>query len=166
MVNNLLEVLYIISGIIILVCGIYAYKNKENKKRIGSALFWIILGFIFIFGKVIPSFVVGILLIVLALLTATKNVSLQSLKPVSDAYKEEKEKLFKNLLFIPAISIGLIAFLVAQFTKLGGLIGLGIGAMSSLILCMIITKEKASTVPYESSRMLQQMGQALYFRSY
>lgn len=158
MVNNLLEVLYIISGIIILVCGIYAYKNKENKKRIGSALFWIILGFIFIFGKVIPSFVVGIFLIVLALLTATKNVSLQSLKPVSDAYKEEKEKLFKNLLFIPAISIGLIAFLVAQFTKLGGLIGLGIGAMTSLILCIIITKEKASTVPYESSRMLQQMG--------
>ena len=45
MVNNLLEVLYIISGIIILVCGIYAYKNKENKKRIGSALFWIILGY-------------------------------------------------------------------------------------------------------------------------
>lgn len=158
MINALLEILYIISGIIIIVCGIYAYTNKENKKRIGSALFWIILGFIFIFGKFIPSFIVGILLVVLSILTLTKNVSLQSLKPVSDEYKQDKEKLFRNKLFIPAISIGIIAFLVAQFTKLGGLIGLGIGSLSSLIICLIVTKENPKNIPYESSRMLQQMG--------
>ncbi|MGL5663425.1 MAG: 5-oxoproline transporter, DUF979 family subunit, partial [Cetobacterium sp.] len=51
-----------------------------------------------------------------------------------------------------------VAFSIAQFTKLGGLIGLGIGAIVALIITMIVTKEKFDKIPYDSSRILQQMG--------
>ena len=52
----------------------------------------------------------------------------------------------------------MVAFSVAQFTNLGGLVGLGVGALVSLILTMLVTKESVKNIPYDSSRMLQQMG--------
>lgn len=50
---------------------------------------------------------------------------------------------------------------MAQFTNLGGLVGLGVGALVSLILTMLVTKRECKNIPYDSSRMLQQMEQAV-----
>lgn len=158
MINTLLEIMYIICGIILVVCGIYAFNDKENPKRIGSAIFWIIFGFIFMAGPYLNPKVVGGLLLVMGVITATKNVKVGSLKNSSDEYRMIQEEKIGNKIFVPALSIGVIAFAIAQFTPLGGLVGLGIGALSSLILTMVVTKESTKNIPYDSSRMLQQMG--------
>ena len=34
MINTLLEIMYIICGIVLVVCGIYAFNDKNNPKRI------------------------------------------------------------------------------------------------------------------------------------
>ena len=154
----ILEILYVISGIIITVCGIYTIKNKEGKNKITTALFWFILGFIYIFGKYMPSYIVGILLILLAILTLTKRVSTSALKIISDEYRKEKSEKLNNFIFIPALSIGIATLLFAKFTKFGGLISLGLGAILSLIITIIVTKEKPKYITYESSRLLQQIG--------
>lgn len=158
MINTLLEIMYVICGIILVVCGIYAFNDKENPKRIGSAIFWIIFGFIFMAGPYLNPKVVGGLLLVMGVITATKNVKVGSLKNSSDEYRMIQEEKIGNKIFVPALSIGVIAFAIAQFTPLGGLVGLGIGALSSLILTMVVTKESTKNIPYDSSRMLQQMG--------
>lgn len=158
MINTLLEIMYIICGIVLVVCGIYAFNDKNNPKRIGSAIFWIIFGIIFMAGPYMNPTLVGALLLVMGVLTATKNVKVGSLKNSSDEYRIIQEEKIGNKIFIPALSIGVVAFAVAQFTKLGGLIGLGVGALVSLILTMIVTKEHVKNIPYDSSRMLQQMG--------
>ena len=157
MINTLLEIMYIICGIVLVVCGIYAFNDKNNPKRIGSAIFWIIFGIIFMAGPYMNPTLVGALLLVMGVLTATKNVKVGSLKNSSDEYRIIQEEKIGNKIFIPALSIGVVAFAVAQFTKLGGLIGLGVGALVSLILTMIVTKEHVKNIPYDSSRMLQQM---------
>ena len=158
MVNTLLEIMYIICGIILIVCGVYALFDKENSKKLGTACFWIIFGFIFMAGPYINPVIVGVLLLIMGILTATKNVKLGSLKNSDDKYREAQEEKIGNKIFIPALSIGVVAFSIAQFTKLGGLIGLGIGALVSLLLTMLVTKENIKNIPYDSSRMLQQMG--------
>ena len=76
----------------------------------------------------------------------------------SEEFRKARAKEIGNKIFIPAISVGVGAFAVAQFTKLGGLVGLGIGALVGLILTMIVTKENPKYIPYDSTRMLQQMG--------
>ncbi len=53
------------------------------------------------------------------------------------------------------------AFAVAQFTKLGGLVGLGIGALVGLILTMVVTKENPKYIPYDPTVMLPQLLGAL-----
>lgn len=158
MVNTLLEIMYIICGLILIVCGFYASVDNANPKRLGTAAFWIIFGVIFMAGPYMNPAIVGALLLVMGVLTATKSVRLGSLQNSSEEYRIAQEEKIGNKLFIPALSIGVVAFSVAQFTKLGGLVGLGLGALVSLILTMLVTKESVKNIPYNSSRMLQQMG--------
>lgn len=157
-IKNILEFMYIVCGIVLIVSSIYSLKDKENPKRYSSALFWGIFGFLLIAGPYIKSVIVGALLLVMGVLSATKSIKLSNFVASTESFRLEQAKKIGNKIFIPAILIGVIAFSVAQFTSLGGLVGLGIGALVSLATAMIITKDNLSNVPYESSRILQQMG--------
>lgn len=158
MVNKILELMYIVCGIVLIVSGIYAFKDEKNPKRVGSGLFWILFGISFMAGPYLNKVLVGGILLVMGGLTATKNVKIGSLINSSDEFRKARAEKLGNTLFIPALSIGVIAFAVAQFTKLGGLVGLGIGALVALVLTMVVTKENPKYIPYDSTRMLQQMG--------
>lgn len=154
----LLEFMYILCGVILLVSGVYSFLDKSNPKRLGSTVFWIIFGFLFIGGPYVNPAVVGGLLLVMGVLSATKSVSLATFKTSSDEFREKQAHKIGNTLFIPAGLIGVVAFSIAQFTKLGGLIGLGIGALVALLVTMLVTKEELKNIPHDSSRILQQMG--------
>ena len=157
MINTILEMMYIFCGIVLIVCGIYAFYDKGNSKKIGSALFWILFGILFMAGPYLNKALVGAILLVMGVLTATKNVKAGSLINSSEEFRKARAKEIGNKIFIPAISVGVGAFAVAQFTTLGGLVGLGIGALIALILTIIVTKEKPKYIPYDSSRLLQQI---------
>ncbi len=158
MVNTILEMMYIFCGLVLIIAGTYALKDKENSKRIGSAVFWVLFGILFMAGPYLNKALVGAILLIMGVLTATKNVKAGSLINSSEEFRKSRAKEIGNKIFIPAISVGVGAFAVAQFTKLGGLVGLGIGALIALILTMVVTKENPKYIPYDSSRLLQQMG--------
>ena len=154
----LLEIMYILCGIVLIVSGIYSLLDKTNPKRLGSAVFWFIFGFLFLGGPYISPAIVGALLLVMGGLSITKSISISFFTTSSDEFREKQAEKIGNILFIPALLIGVLAFSIAQFTSLGGLIGLGIGAIVALIVTMIVTKESFDKIPYDSSRILQQMG--------
>ncbi|MGL4254135.1 MAG: DUF979 domain-containing protein [Fusobacteriaceae bacterium] len=161
MVKTILDIMYIIAGLVSVITGVYAFFDKEHKKRVGTALFWIIFGGIFILGPLMNPVHVGGLLLVMGLLTVTKNVTFGSQSNSDDAYREAQSEKIGNSLFIPAASIGIVAFSIAQFTNLGGLVGLGGGALAALLLTLFYTKENPKYIAYDSSRLLQQMGAAV-----
>lgn len=157
-VNMLLELMYILCGIVLIVSGVYSLLDKNNPKRMGSAAFWFIFGFLFIGGPYVSPVIIGALLLVMGALSATKSVSLALFTTSSEEFREKQARKIGNMLFVPAGLMGVVAFGVAQFTKLGGLVGLGIGAIVALAVTMLVTKEKFDKIPYDSSRILQQMG--------
>lgn len=154
----ILEIMYIVCGIVLIIGGIYSAVDKKNSKRYGSALFWILFGIIFLAGPYMNKAIVGGVLLLMGILTVTKQVEVGSLKNSSEEKRIAKAKEIGNILFVPALSIGVVAFGVAQFTKLGGLVGLGFGGLVAIILALLVTKEKPKFVPYDSSRLLHQMG--------
>lgn len=160
MTDILLEVLYVLIGGICLLASYYALTNKEQESRVGTTTFWAILGITFIAGKYISKNIVGILIIIMALLAAFKQVKIGKFTTSTESFRTEKAEAIGNKLFIPALAIAVFAFGIAQFTKLGGLVGLGIGAIVSLILAIIITKSSAQTVTEEGGRLLHQVGPA------
>ncbi len=143
--DKLLEILYIIMGLLCIYTGIKNGLDKTNKSRIGTAIFWILLGIVLGFGNWIPSKVNGALIILLTLPTIFKKVGSGKREPIF----EEKIKYFAEKigikLFLPALSIGIFAIIFA-FTSFGALVGIGFGVFVAIILLMIYSKENTPKV--------------------
>ena len=84
--NTLLEIFYIIIGIMMLNTAVLTLKDKNHKAKIGTALFWALLGIIFIFGPSIPPALVGATLVVIAVLTLTKQVKPGTVKALDEKF--------------------------------------------------------------------------------
>ncbi len=154
----MLELMYIACGIVLIVSGLYSFKLVEGNKKYTTALFWIIFGSIFIVGPYVNPVIVGVLILVMSGLSLTKSIKMGKFFDGEPEVKQKQSEKIGNKIFIPALTIGVVAVLIAQFTKLGGLIGIGIGSVVALALTLAITKESVDKVPYDSTRLLQSMG--------
>lgn len=154
----LLEGLYVLAGLVCLATSYMVIKDKEHPAKLGTSLFWILLAATFIIGKYLPPVVVGAILLVMGGLTAFNQVKIGTLKNSDEKFRMEKSKEIGNKIFIPALTIAVFAFGIAQFTDLGGLVGLGFGAIAATIIAMLMTKAEPKYIGYDGSRLLQQVG--------
>ena len=156
--NMLLEIFYIIIGIMMLNTAVLTLGDKNHKAKIGTAAFWGLLGIIFIFGPYIPSVVVSGILVVIAVLTLTKQVKPGTVKALDEKFGEEQAKKLGLKVFVPSLVIALAALGIAQFTAISGTAAIGVAAVIAAIVTFVITKAKPRVLVEESDRMLQSVG--------
>ena len=156
--NMLLEIFYIIIGIMMLNTAVLTLRDKNHKAKIGTAIFWTLLGVIFVFGPYIPSVVVGGMLVVIAVLTLTKQVKPGTVKALDEKFGEEQSEKLGLKVFIPSLVIALLALGIAQFTPIAGTAAIGVATVIALIVTFVITKAKPKVLVEESDRMLQSVG--------
>ena len=156
--NMLLEIFYIIIGIMMLNTAVLTLRDKNHKAKIGTATFWALLGIIFIFGPYIPSVVVGAMLVAIAGLTLTKQVKPGTVKALDEKFAEKQANKLGLKVFIPSLVIALAALGIAQFTPISGTAAIGVAAVIAIIVTFIITKAKPRVLVEESDRMLQSVG--------
>ena len=156
--NTLLEVFYVMIGLYMASTMVFTLKDKNHKTRYGTALFWGIVSVIFMFGKMIPSTVTGALIIVIALLSAFKQINIGTLKQLDDTFTKMKSESLGLKIFIPSLAIAIVAMLIASFTNLPGTVAIGIAATVALILTFIITKATPVEFVEDSNRMFQSVG--------
>ena len=156
--NMLLEIFYIIIGIMMLNTAVLTLIDKNHKAKIGTSLFWALLGMIFIFGPYIPSVIVGAILVVIAVLTLTKQVKPGTVKALDEKFGEEQANKLGLKVFIPSLVIALAALGIAQFTPISGTAAIGVAAFIAVIVTFVITKAKTKVLVEESDRMLQSVG--------
>ena len=130
--NTLLEIFYIMIGLYMATTMVFTLKDKNHKTRIGTALFWGIVSAIFIFGKLLPPAVVGTLIIVIAILSALKQINIGTLKQLDTTFAQLKADKLGLKIFIPSLAIAFVAMAIAQFTKLSGTVAIGIAAVVAL----------------------------------
>lgn len=157
--NKLLEVMYIFMG---LVCFYTAYKNatdQTNTKRIGSAIFWLLLGVLFAFSKWIPSAATGVLLIAMCIPAVLKQVGGGT---EGAPTQEEMEGNFEHIgmkIFVPALCIGLFALIFALVTDISSLVGMSFGVIVGAVLLLIYNKKNNVVVfMNDCRRMLDVVG--------
>lgn len=156
--NTLLQIFYMMVGIYMGITMVFTIKDKNHKTRIGTSLFWGILSAVFMFGNYIPSQVVGVLVIVIAVLSATKQINIGTLKQLDETFSTLKAEKLGLKIFIPSLSIAVIAMLIASFTTFPGTVAIGISSTITLILTFVITKAKPKELLEDSNRMYQSMG--------
>ncbi len=156
--TGILEVFYILVGLISVSAAWMAVKDEKNSDRIPTMLFWALLGIIFMFGPYLNKFFVGLMIIVMGVLTATKQVKIGVFKEVTKETRQERADRLKNGIFIHALTIAFLALICSKLIKTNGaLIGLGLGSVLAIIVALIVTKAPAKMVPEEGGRLLQQV---------
>ncbi len=157
--NKILEIIYIITGFVTIYTGIKNLRDNENPSRIGTAVFWIILGAIISFGRWIPATGVGLLIVIMCVPAVLKKVKMGNVQKMTT---EETAANFDKIgmkVFIPAFVIGAGALVFAVFTDLGALVGVGFGVLASAILLMILLpSNKPKVIINDAERMISTVG--------
>lgn len=157
--SKLLEIIYIIIGLIAINAGVKNARDAENPSRFGTAVFWCSLGIVIAFGRWIPNIINGILIFVMCTPAILKKVKAGK----SDApTKEQTVEKFNNIgmkIFIPALSIGIFSLLFALFTDISALVGTGFGVIVAMVLLMFFSKDnKPKVFLNDSERFLSIVG--------
>lgn len=160
MENNLLMFFYALVGVCLAIAGIESFRDQENPARIGTSVFWFILAIIFAFGNLIPHKVTGFLVIVIGVLALFKQIKVGTIKPVDGSHAAEYAKKLGGWIFLPSIVLAVVAIGVGVFTKLGGQVGIGMGAIASLAVAMVETKSPVKLVYNDTQRMIRSVGSA------
>ena len=141
------EIIYGLCGLVSIITAFISLKDKKNP--IGTFLFWGLLGLLFMFGKVIVlnvpngGAIIGGLLILLGILTLTKQVKVADIPTVEKEEVEKNSQKVGNKIFIPAVLIGIIAMLLAQVKSFN--ISLGTNAAGKAIIFGFSTAQVVGT---------------------
>ncbi|WPC43426.1 DUF979 domain-containing protein [Clostridium sp. JS66] len=154
----LLEFFCILSGVMMIVTAYYVSIDKKHPTRIGTATFWALLGIVFMGGTYMPNELTGGLILIMGILTALKQVNIGKLLEPTEEFKENQSKKIGSKIFVPSVILAVAAFVVAQYTKLGGEVAIGISAVVAIIFTIIITKSPLKNVIVDGDRMMQQVG--------
>ena len=152
--DKLLEVLYLIIGLICIYTAIANLRDKGNQKRYGTFVFWCTLGLMFVLGPWSPSLYTGILMCVMVAVPILHRVS-RGTQP--DPSEEEAEKNYRKIgmkVFIPALSIGVFALAAALFTSISPLVGMGVGVFAAVIILMIYSRDNKPKVFLQDCRRM------------
>lgn len=152
------QVFYTIIGLIFILVGMKALRDKDLKVRTRTAAFWFILAFTFIAGPFIPYWITGVCVIAIAALTATGGVKpSKSDVPSPEVTRKNADKL-GNKVFIPALTLAIAALIAATFLPFGANNAIGISAAVALVVVFAITKAPAKSAVTDGSRLMDSVG--------
>lgn len=155
------EIFYCVIGAIFILTGVKALKDKDMEARSFTAAFWFILAFTFIAGPYIPKWIVGVCVIAMAAFTAMGKVrQSKSDVPVPSETRKAADK-YGNKVFVPALSLAVVAVLVATFWKaLGANNALGVSGLAGLIIALLLFRSKPSQAAADGTRLMDNVGSA------
>ena len=164
--THIMEVIFIIMGLVCIYAAIKNLRDKENVSPIGTAIFWGALGIVLIAGRFIPPIVSGILIFVMAAPAILRKVKIgRSNTPTAEETRAQADKIGMKIL-LPAFSIGVFAIIFALYFMAprfvlasAALIGVGVGVLVSMILLMVFDKQnKPDVFLKDSERFLSMIG--------
>jgi uncharacterized membrane protein len=165
-----LDAVYVLTGLVLWVFAALNLRDRDNANRKGSALFWLILGIIFLLGSVMPHWLTGVLVLLMVGLDGAGRVGH---KPRAGGATKSGQaapkgpalgnRIFLPVLLIPALAFGFaLAFrLAGGDTSRGALVGLGFGGGAALFAGLWLTKGGAREAFEEGRRLNDSMGSVI-----
>ena len=153
-----LDYVYLLVGIILFIFAIQSFLDKEHKYRIGTGLFWLLYSVSFIFGSYLSKEINGWLVIAMAAIVLVKQLGKGNYFESAIEFKKGEAVRIGNVIFVPALLVGIITFVIGFFTKLGALVGLGIAAIIAMCAALYITKGSLNQGFHEGRRLIDAIG--------
>ncbi|RTL02676.1 MAG: DUF979 domain-containing protein [Proteobacteria bacterium] len=169
-----INLFYYLIGIVLVIVGSITLVDKKNSKRFTSGIFWLLYGLLFLVGDLIPSYVVGIAVLIMGLLAGFGKVIGVKHREFSYNDRLVRAKQIGAKLFIPALTIPvfvIIGTLVFKNLSIDGkqlidpkgltIICVALGCVLATIFACIITREKPQQSMHEMRRLIDTLGWAI-----
>jgi uncharacterized membrane protein len=163
-----LDAVYLLTGIVLWVFAAMTFADRDNPRRAGSGVFWLILGFIFAFGSLLPHWVTGLLVLLMVAIEGAGRVTRGSYDEASPQEQVKEARRLKDKIFLPVLSIPLVTFafavLALAFGMFGGdmsrgaLVGLGFGGLAAMMVALRLTGGTVRTMMNEGRRLNDAIG--------
>ena len=155
----MLDVVWIIVGLIAFYAGIKNLLDKENPSRIGTAIFWCSFGVVTALGSWLPPKVSGALVIVMCMPAIFKKVKVGRVNAPTKEYTKAQYSKIGMKIFVPALTVAVMSLFFALFSNVSSMVGITIGVAISMVLLMVYSRDnKPKVFLDDSERFLSLMG--------
>jgi uncharacterized membrane protein len=168
-----LEYIYILAGLMFGAFAVMQALDRHDPKWWRNTTFWGVYAVTFLFGTYLPDLVNGVLVVVMVLIAGFGGLAKPNEKTTSAEERQASARRFGNLLFIPALTIAVVALLGSIFLKglkIGDvfvvdqaqvtLISLGIAVIVALVVGYAMVRPPAVASLHEGRRLIDSIGWA------
>ena len=155
--STILEIMYIVIGLQLLYTAYKVFNDETNPTRIGTTLFWGILGVLFVGGSYIPPMFSGLLVLVIGAITLFKQVSIGKTSETPEAEVKKNADKTGSRVFVPVIVLAISSLVIAQLFPAVSQSVLGIGALLGTVTLLVVIRRGPKGLLPESDRMVQQV---------
>ncbi|WP_394020455.1 5-oxoproline transporter, DUF979 family subunit [Anaerococcus cruorum] len=153
-----LEFIFVLIGLQFFYTAYRVARSEDNEKKFTTVVFWLILGTLFAFGKLIPSMISGILVVIIGIISLINGIMVKGAIINDERVEVEGSNRLGNKTFIPVIVMAVLAIIIAKLIPDSSSSVLGFTAIIAIIVAMIMTKSGFGSMMKQSDRMVQQVG--------
>jgi uncharacterized membrane protein len=167
----MLELVYVPTGLVLLIFAALTLADRGNPHRVTSAIFWLILASIFALGGVMPHWLTGLLVLAMVAIDGAGRISRGSRAEPSKQEQVTQARRLGHKIFLPVLAIPVTTFAVALVALAaekmgrsifsvtdGTLIGLGLGGIIAMVIAVALTGGKIETMMQEGRRLNDAIG--------
>ncbi len=161
-----LNAVYVLTGVVLLVFSLLGFRDRSNQHRVGTSVFWLILGLIFVLGSVLPHWITGLLVLLMVAIDGAGRVGRRNSDDTEQSGQaQQKERTIGNRIFLTVLSIPLVTFVLALVFRWlglnsndGALVGLGYGGVAAVLVGLGLTRGTLREAFQEGRRLNDAMG--------
>lgn len=160
-----LEYVYVLSGIVLMLFAGFTAADRGNPARIGTALFWLVLGVIFALGSYLPAWLNGVLVIALVALDGLGLVRQGAYGEAKPEQRAAAAERFGFALFVPVLLIPALTYAATQVFQGPGYapngvlyVSLGATFVLAAALALAMTRARPVYLVHEGRRLADAIG--------
>jgi uncharacterized membrane protein len=163
-----LDAVYAITGVILWVFALMTFADRDNRRRIGSGIFWLILGAVFAFGSLLPHWATGLLILLMVAIEGAGRVSRGNYNEATKERQLSEARRLGDKIFLPVLAIPLVTFGFAVLAPAlglfggdmsrGALVGLGFGGLAAMWVALRLTGGSVKVMMNEGRRLNDAIG--------
>jgi uncharacterized membrane protein len=156
---------FVVSGILLIVFGGFTFGDRANPSRLGTGLFWTLLGVTFACGSVLPAWATGTLVIGMVIVD---GLGLMRHGAYGEAAREERVRgadRFGWRIFVPVLTIPALTYLASLIPwgpDVSGdrivFVSLGYASVVGAFVALALTRAHPVELVHEGRRLADAVG--------
>jgi uncharacterized membrane protein len=160
-----LDAVFIASGVVLLIFAAYTLADRAHPSRIGSTLFWALLGTTFALGSVLPAWATGALVVLMVIIDGFGLVRHTSHHEANREEQIHNTNRFGWKILIPVLMIPAVTYAASLIPWGPGIaanrivfVSLGYSAILAGIVALVLTRARPQALIHEGRRLADAIG--------